>query len=130
MQGPCIGRCYMEKMEKEREEKEKKEKDEEKKKKEEEEKKRRRSKRMTPRRTRRLNQRKLNQKNQKIRAKVSCDTSNRSCDVLIMKCRQHTHSSFSDLGVPNELMKAKTTRDGELCGAFFITQHSCLDLYL
>ena len=33
MQGPCIGRCYMEKMEKEREEKEKKEKEEEKKKK-------------------------------------------------------------------------------------------------
>ena len=40
MQGPCIGRCYMEKMEKEIEEKVKKEKEEEnKKKKEEEEKK-------------------------------------------------------------------------------------------
>ena len=37
-QGPCIARCYMEKLEKEREEKEKKEAEEEKKKKEEEEK--------------------------------------------------------------------------------------------
>ena len=36
MQGPCIGRCYMEKMEKEREEKGKKEKVEEEKKKKDE----------------------------------------------------------------------------------------------